>query len=172
LLTVPVRREQLIYGKILAACVFMMLSLTLNVCAMALALRHVGLESLGMNVNLNVSTVLKLIACCAPLAPLGASLMTIVAAFTRSYREAQTYVGLVLLIPTLPLIFASTLGLRPTAWLMLVPSLSQHFLVTGLLRGEPVSALYATLSVTVSLVLGAAAAYAAGRLYHREALLG
>jgi sodium transport system permease protein len=172
LLTVPVPREQLIYGKILAACVFMLMSLTLNVCAMGVALRFVGLENLGMNVNMNVSTVLALIACCAPLAPLGAALMTIVAAFTRSYREAQTYVGLVLLIPTLPLIFASTLGLRPTAWLMMVPSLSQHFLVTGLLRAEPVSALYAALSVSVSLVLGVAAAYAAGRLYHREALLG
>jgi sodium transport system permease protein len=172
LLTVPVPREQLIYGKILAACVFMVLSLSLNVCAMALALRYVGLENLGMNVNLNPPTVLKLIASCAPLAPLGASLMTIVAAFTRSYREAQTYVGLVLLIPTLPLIFANTLGLRPTVWLMMVPSLSQHFLVTGLLRAEPVSALDAALSVSVSLLLGVAAAFAAGRLYHREALLG
>jgi sodium transport system permease protein len=170
LLTVPVPREQLIYGKILAACVFMILSLTLNVCAMAL--RYVGLENLGMNVNLNLPTILKLIASCAPLAPLGASLMTIVAAFTRSYREAQTYVGLVLLIPTLPLIFANTLGLRPTFWLMMVPSLSQHFLVTGLLRAEPVSALYATLSVSASLILGVGAAYGAGRLYHREALLG
>jgi sodium transport system permease protein len=172
LLTVPVPREQLIYGKILAACAFMLMSLTLNVCALAVALRFVGLENLGMNVNMNGFTILALIACCAPLAPLGAALMTIVAAFTRSYREAQTYVGLVLLIPTLPLIFASTLGLRPTAWLMMVPSLSQHFLVTGLLRAEPVSARYATLSVSVSLLLGVAAAYAAGRLYHREALLG
>jgi len=172
LLTVPVPREQLIYGKILAACVFMVLSLTLNVCAVALALRYVGLENLGMNVNLNLPVILKLILSCAPLAPLGASLMTIVAAYTRSYREAQTYVGLVLLIPTLPLIFANTLGLRPTLWLMMVPSLSQHFLVTGLLRGEPVGALYAGLSVSVSLLLGLAAAYAAGRLYHREALLG
>jgi sodium transport system permease protein len=172
LLTVPVPREQLIYGKILAACAFMLMSLTLNVCAMAVALRFVGLENLGMNVNMNGFTIIALIASCAPLAPLGASLMTIVAAFTRSYREAQTYVGLVLLIPTLPLIFASTLGLRPTARLMMVPSLSQHFLVTGLLRAEPVSALYGTLSVSVSLLLGIAAAYAAGRLYHREALLG
>ena len=172
LLTVPVPREQLIYGKILAACLFMLLSLVLTVGAMALALRHVGLENLGMTENITALNVLELTACCAPLAPLGASLMTIVAAFTRSYREAQTYVGLVLLVPTLPLIFASTLGLRPSAALMMVPSLSQHFMVTGLLRGEPVSAGYAALSVTVSLALGALAAFAAGRLYHREKLLG
>ena len=172
LLTVPVRREQLIYGKILAACVFMLLALTVCACAMAVALRHAGLERLGMNENMSPLTVLELIACCAPLAPLSAALMTIVAAFTRSYREAQTYVGLILLIPTLPLVFASTLGLRPSPWLMMVPSLSQHFMVTGLLRAEPVPALYAVLSVSVSLALGAVAAYAAGRLYHREALLG
>jgi sodium transport system permease protein len=172
LLTVPVRREQLIYGKILAACVFMLLALTVSACAMALVLRHVGLERLGMNEHMNAATVLELIACCAPLAPLCASLMTIVAAFTRSYREAQTYVSLILAIPTVPLIFASTLGLRPSAWLMMVPSLSQQFMVTGLLRAEPVSALYAMLSVGVSLTLGVVAAYAAGRLYHREKLLG
>jgi sodium transport system permease protein len=172
LLTVPVRREQLIYGKILAACVFMLLSLTVSVCAMALALRNAGLERLGMNENMSAVTVVELIACCAPLAPLGAALMTIVAAFTRSYREAQTYVGLILAIPTLPLIFASTLGLRPSAWLMMLPALSQHFMVTGLLRAEPVSAWYAVLSVSVSLGLGGVAAYAAGRLYHREKLLG
>ena len=57
---------------------------------------------------------------CLPLVPLGAALMTLVAAFTRSYREAQTYVGLVLLIPTLPLIFASILGLQPRAELMAI----------------------------------------------------
>ena len=172
LLTVPVRREQLIYGKILAASVFMLLSLTVSVCAMALALRNAGLERLGMNENMSAATVVELIACCAPLAPLGAALMTIVAAFTRSYREAQTYVGLILAIPTLPLIFASTLGLRPSAWLMLLPALSQHFMVTGLLRAEPVSTLYGVLSVSVSVGLGIVAAYAAGRLYHREKLLG
>jgi sodium transport system permease protein len=172
LLTVPVRREQLIYGKILAACVFMLISLTLSVGAMALALRYAGLDRIGMNQNMSVATVLKMIACCAALAPLGASLMTIVAAFTRSYREAQTYVGLILALPTFPLIFASALGLQPTAWLMTLPALSQHFMVMGLLRAEPVSALYATLSVSVSLLLGVLAAVAAGTLYHREKLLG
>ena len=172
LLTVPVRREQLIYGKILAACVFMLISLSLSVCSMALALRHVGLDRIGMNQNMSVVTILKLIACCAALAPLGAALMTIVAAFTRSYREAQNYVGLIIGLPTFPLIFASILGLQPTVWLMMVPALSQHFMVTGLLRAEPVSALYATLSVSTSLLLGALATFAAGRLYHREKLLG
>lgn len=172
LLTVPVRREQLIYGKILAACAFMLISLSLTVCALAIGLDLVGLERLGMSAHFGPLTALAAIACCAPLAPLGAAFMTIVAASTRSYREAQTYLGLTLLVPTLPLVFAGIAGLRPSAALMLVPSLSQHFLVTGLLRAEPLPAFEVALSVGATLALGAVLTLAAGRLYRRESLLG
>src|SRR5262249_8856141 len=153
-------------------CAFMTLSLSLTVCAFATVLHFVGLERFGMSVNFGPLVAVQVIVFCLPLVPLGAALMTIVAAFTRSYREAQTYLGLVLLIPPLPLVFAGVLGLRPTAALMLVPSLSQHFLVTRVLRDEPVSAAYLALSVGATLTLGAILVFIAGRLYHREALLG
>jgi sodium transport system permease protein len=172
LLTVPVRRDHLIYGKILAACAYMTLSLVLSVCALSILLRFVGLEGFGMSVNFGPLIALKVILYCVPLVPLGASLMTIVAAYTRSYREAQTYLGLVLLVPTLPLVFASALGLRPTLPLMAAPSLSQHFLITSLLRDEALPLSYTALSVGATLVLGLVLAAIAGRLYHREALLG
>jgi sodium transport system permease protein len=72
----------------------------------------------------------------------------------------------------LPLVFAGMLGLRPTARLMLVPSLSQHFLITSLLRDEPIPAAFFALSVVATLVAGAVLMSIAGRLYDREALLG
>jgi len=172
LLTVPVRREHLIYGKMLATCAFMTLSLLLTVSAFAIVLQFAGLERLGMSVNFGPLIALIVIVFCLPLVPLGAALMTIVAAFTRSYREAQTYLGLVLLVPTLPLVFAGVLGLRPTAALMAVPSLSQHFLITSLLRDEPIPGSFLALSVGITLAVGAVLVFIAGRLYHREALLG
>jgi sodium transport system permease protein len=172
LLTVPVRREHLIYGKMLATCAFMTLSLSLTVSAFAIVLQFAGLERFGMSVNFGPLVALTVILFCLPLVPLGAALMTIVAAFTRSYREAQTYLGLVLLVPTLPLVFAGVLGLRPTAGLMAVPSLSQHFLITSLLRDKPIPGGFLALSVGVTLAVGAILVFTAGRLYHREALLG
>lgn len=172
LLTVPVPRAHLIYGKILAACAYMLLSLVLTVAAFVVALRFVGLERFGMSVNFGPLTALAVVACCAPLIPLGAALMTIVAAFTRSYREAQTYLGLLLLVPTLPLLYAGVTGARPTTALMLVPSLSQHFLVTSLLRDDAIPVLHVVLSAGVTLALGVLLAAFAGRLYRREALLG
>ena len=172
LLTVPARREQLIYGKMLAACAFMLLSLSLTVTALAAVLHFTGLERLGMSVNLGPTSVLAAIACCAPLAPLGAAGMTIVAAYTRTYREAQTYVGLALLVPTVPLMFVGIMGVKPSGWLMVVPSVGQHFLVTRLLRAEPIPPLHLLLSVGTTLALAALLMWAAGRLYRRESLLG
>ncbi len=172
LLTVPARRSHLIYGKILATCAYMSLSLVLTVSAFAILLRFIGLERFGMSVNFGPWVALRLVLYCLPLVPLGAALMTIVAAFTRSYREAQTYLGLVLLVPTLPLVFAGVMGLRPKLAFMAIPSLSQHFLITSLLRDEPVPAGYFAVSVIATLAAGALLVLIAGRLYRREALLG
>ncbi len=172
LLTVPVRREDLIYGKMLATSAYMALSLTLTTAAFAVMLQFIGLERFGMTVNFGPAVALRLIVMCLPLIPVGAALMTIVAAFTRSYREAQTYLGLLLLVPTLPLVFANLLGWRPTPSLMAVPSLSQHFLITSLLRDEPLPAKYLLISVVATLAIGAMLMRVAGQLYQREALLG
>jgi sodium transport system permease protein len=51
----------------------------------------------------------------APFVLLGAALMTLVASFTRSYKEAQTYVGVLIVVPTLPILFAAFLAVKPTA---------------------------------------------------------
>ena len=172
LLTLPVRRSHLIFGKILAACTYMLLSLVLTVTAFAILLRFVGLERLGMSINLGPLVAVRLVLYCLPLVPLGAALMTIVAAYTRTYREAQSYLGLVLLVPTLPLVFAGVLGLRPTLAMMAVPSLSQHFLITSLLRDEPLPLSFVALACAATLAAGAVLLVIAGRLYRREALLG
>ena len=172
LLTLPVRREYLIYGKIMAACAYMTLSLALSVTAFAVSLRFVGLESFGMSADFGPRVAVQIVLACLPLVPLGAALMTLVAAFTRSYREAQTYVGLVLLIPTLPLVFAAILGLQPRAPLMAIPSLGQHFIILSLIRMQPLPPAYVALSVSSTLVLAALFVLAAGRLYRRESLLG
>jgi sodium transport system permease protein len=172
LLTVSVPREQLIYGKILATCAYMALSLVLTVSAFAIVLRFTGLERFGMSVNFAPGVALEVILLTLPLVPLGAALMTLVAAYTRSYREAQTYLALLLLVPTVPLAFAGLLGLRPHLALMAVPSLSQHFLITSLLRAEALPASWVALSVGVTLAIAALLIAAAGGLYRREALLG
>jgi sodium transport system permease protein len=125
-----------------------------------------------MSVNMPPAVVLRLILYCLPMAPLGAGLMTIVSAATRTMREAQTYLGVMLMVPTLPLVFAGVMGLQPTALLMLVPSLSQHFLIMSVLRDQTLPGLYVLLSAAATLTVGAVLCGIAFRLYYREKILG
>ncbi len=172
LLTVPVRRSDLLLGKMAATICYMLLSLALTVVGFAVALYFVPLEQLGMRSNFGPLVALKAILIVAPIAPLGAALMTLVASFTRSYKEAQTYLSLVLLGPTLPLIIATIMNVRPGLGLMWIPSLSQHLLVTELIKAEPLNFVYLGISTTCTLAMGALLAWLATRLYDRERLLG
>lgn len=172
LLTTPLVRAHILYGKILATCSYMFLSLLLTVAACAITSQFIGFERQGMSANLGPGAVLAIVCCVAPLIPAGAGLMTIVASFTRSFREAQSYVSFVIMIPALPLAFVNLLELQRSLPLMAVPSLSQHFLMTSVLRGEWPTAAEIVLSAGASLLLGAVLAWIAGRLYEREAILG
>ncbi len=172
LLTLPVRRETLIYGKILATCCYMLLSLAITLAAFAVSLRFVPLEELGMSANFDALIALRVLLVAAPFVLLGAGLMTVVASFTRTYKEAQSYLTVVLLIPTLPIIFAGLYSLRPSNSLMAVPSLSQHLLMTSLLRDEPLQDIHIAVSAGTTLLAGLLLAWLAGRLYRREAILG
>jgi len=172
LLTSPVPREHLMYGKIAAAGAYMAISLILTVTMFSVAIGFVGLEKLGATANLGPRAVVTMIGCCAPLIVFGAAYLSIVAGFAKSYREAQTYLGLVITIPTLPLMFAGLLGLQPKALYMFVPFLSQHLLLTTVVRAEEIQPLYVSISVVSTLVYGALLTWIAGRLYRREGLLG
>ena len=68
--------------------------------------------------------------------------------------------------------FAGLMGVRPRLALMAVPSLSQHFLITSLLRAEELPTRWIELSVGATLGIAALLVVVAGGLYRREALLG
>jgi sodium transport system permease protein len=172
LLTVPAAREQLIYGKVAAAAIMMILALALVITWITVALRFVPLETFGMTANFGPGVAVRVFLMTLPFALIGAGLLTVIASFTRSYKEAQSWLGVVMLVPTVPIAIASVLAVQPSANLMLVPSLSQHLLIQGLMRDEPLSLAWVLLSVASSLLLGVLLGWLAGRLYRREAILG
>ena len=172
LLSLPVARSSLVGGKILATCAYMCISLALSLSAFVCVFRFVPLERLGMSANLSAGTALIFFAICLPFVPLGAALMTFVASFTRSYREAQTYLTTVLLVPTLPIAFASIYSLKTQSSLMFIPSLSQHLLMTSVLKDEAVAALDVWVSAAASLAVALVLMVLTARHWRRETMLG
>lgn len=172
LLTLPVTRGRLILGKIFATCLFMLLSLALSLVAFWAALPFMPLEELGMTPNFGPAVVAKAFLLLAPFVLLGASLMTLVASFTKSYREAQTWLSVLMLAPTLPILVVSILQLRPGTLFMFVPSLSQHLLLVDMVKNEPPAPLHVAISVSSTLAIGIVLTWVCARLYRREGLLG
>lgn len=172
LLGLPVKRAELIIGKMLATSAFMSISLLLTLTAFGIVLQFIPLEALGMSANFGPGVVLAIFAVMLPFVPLGAGLMTAVASFTRSNREAQSWLSVVMLLPIAPIMFAVVNGTKPSATLMTIPSLSQHLLATSLMRGDSIPPLHALISAATTLLLGAVFVGLAIRLYQREAILG
>jgi sodium transport system permease protein len=172
LLCLPVARAQLVLGKIAATAVFMMAALALTLVALVISMKYLPLEKLGMASNFSPTIALQIAAIMLPMALLGSALLFVVGSFTRSYREAQTWLGALLAIPTLPILFASIANVRATTPLMAIPSLSQHLIATNLLRGDSIETIHIVVSILSTIAIGGIWLWVATRLYRREKLLG
>ena len=172
LLTAPLPRRSLIYGKILATTSYMLISMTLTIVGCAVMLQYARLEEFGMSVSMGPLTSLQLLGVTAPLALFGAGLLTVIASFTRSFREAQSYLSFAIAVPTMPLVFVGLMSIDPSPLVYATPSLGQHFLMMQVLRGEVPAGADLLISAGSSLLLGVLLCWLAGRLYEREAILG
>ncbi len=172
LLSLPVTRDQLMLGKIAAACVFMAMSLMLSLWSFFFALKFMPLEQLGMTPNFGPAVVISAFFIFAPFILVGASVMTLVASFTKSYKEAQTWLSVVLIAPTMPILIVSILNVRSQLEFMFVPSLSQHLIIVDLVKNEPLNLVHVAISITSTLAIGALLTWICARLYRREGLLG
>ncbi len=171
LLAQPVARASLALGKLLATALFSAVTLLLVLLAFSFAIDLVPLEKVGMSVEFGLGKVLRLFAMLWPLSLLAAAFMMVVASFTKSFKEAQTYLTVVILVPTLPLMLVAFLAPEATATTMAIPSFSQALIITEGIKGEWVSLPLSLLSMTTTLIVGAALAFLAVKLYQREGIL-
>ncbi|HTV51549.1 MAG TPA: ABC transporter permease [Steroidobacteraceae bacterium] len=136
----PVAPWRILLGKIAAICVFSVTSLLICATAFIIAGHFIPTERLGMDLGLGPAFALKVLVLMLPLVLLVAALQTFVSAFSKSYREAQTYLGILMLVPVLPSVLLSVMPVKTAAWMYAVPLLSQQVGITELLLGGTVTA--------------------------------
>ena len=171
LLTLPVSRGALVAGKFLATTFFMAAALIIGIVAFSVAVDYLPLAEVGMDADFGLKECAMAFAVIVPVAIMGAGLLTAVASFTKSFKEAQSYTGIAMLLPTLPILLVVLNPMQPTLPLMLVPSLSQHLLLTDIVKAEPVDLLYLAISATSTVVVGALFGLLAMWRYRSEKLL-
>lgn len=170
LLCQPVARRSVLLAKLAATVLFSALTLLLVLIGLAAAFRYVPIDSL--TISLSMGKVLLIFVWCLPFVCVAGALLVLVASFTKSYKEAQSYLGMVMLVPSLPLIVLGLLSPQPALNNMWVPSLSQGLIIVETAKGEAIAAPLLLLSAITSLVIAAGLAYIAIKLYERERILG
>jgi sodium transport system permease protein len=171
LLISPVPRWEIMTGKMLATTAFAFTSLVLTLLAFKIALPNLPLDTLGLDLKLDMVTVAKVLAVVAPVAILAAALLTMLATFAKSFREAQSYMGLVIIIPMIPSILFMANPIKPETWMMAVPMFSQNLLISEALRGEAIPAAWWWLSMGGTLAIGLALAAITAQLFNRPRVI-
>jgi sodium transport system permease protein len=166
----PVSRWKILAGKLAAICVFSCASLLITLAAFAVLGPFVPVDKLGMELNLGLRFAGTVFLLMLPLVMLTAALQTLVAAFAKSYREAQMYVSLLMFVPIVPSLLMSVFPIKAKAWMYAVPLLGQHLGVMGALRGDGVAAQQVLFCLGGTLAAALVATLITAHLYRSERL--
>jgi len=170
LLTTPASREAIISGKILATAAFTLLSLVVTLLMYRLAFALIPSEHIDMSLDVPFGSLGWLLVIVLPIVLLGATLLTALAAFAKSHREAQGYLPLLVFLPMIPTLMLMVAPVKTRLWMMAVPFLGQNQLILRILRGEAITAAEWLVNLGAALLLVAVVWVVAARLYHREQL--
>ncbi len=166
----PVPRWRLLAGKLAATCAFSATTVLLSIIAFAIAGGFLPTEKLGMTLDIGLRFTVYALLAMLPLVLLLAALQTLVAAFAKSYREAQTYLSLLMIVPAIPSILISILPVKAAMWMYATPIVGQSLIILRLLRGDVVS-VQALLACMAGTALAAAlACWITARVYRSEGL--
>jgi sodium transport system permease protein len=172
LLINPIPRSELVLGKLLASLPFALVILIITLVTIGVSFNMIPLEQYtGMTMSVSVASLFTIFLVCLPLILLAAGLQMILATFTRSFKEAQTYLSFLPLVAGLPSAFLMFLSVKTSLGLVLIPAFGQGLLINQVMRGEAIDPLHIVLSAVSSLILAVISVWVAMRLYQKETML-
>jgi sodium transport system permease protein len=167
----PVRRYHVLAGKLGATIVFTLMALASQVVAFWVMLHIVPQESLGLTAPPGALRLLAVVSVCLPIVFLAAGTQLLISAVTRSMKEAQTYSGLLPLVPGLAGMVLALAPVNAQPLLALIPTFGQTLLMGQLVRSETVSAVFVGITALATLTMTALLLLLGFRLYEREEIL-
>jgi sodium transport system permease protein len=171
LLLNPVPRVALAAGKWLAASAFGCGSVVFSMLLTVNVLRSVPWHDMGIRFRVSDGDLMSLLALVLPLALLLSALVMFVSTFARSFKEAQGYIGMLVLLPMLPGVISTQYPLSNRPWLAPVPIVGQYALAADVLGGKPPSVTFYVLAGVSVLACALFLLALTSRLLRREAII-
>jgi sodium transport system permease protein len=172
LLINPLPRGWFAMGKMLSAMPFAIINLVITLAGFAAIFRVLPVEDLiGVQIGLDISSLVAIFLICLPIVFLACAIQTLIASFTKTTKEAGTYLPFIGLIPSLPGLALAFLPVKPDLWTMLIPTFGQQILINQFLRSEPILASNIWISSVLTILLAIAVTLIAIKLYEGERII-
>ena len=152
LLVNPAPRSVFVTGKWLAASLWSIVSVVLTAALSLAMLDYIPLQELGIRFRLGAGQIAGLFAVALPICLLAPAIQTYASTFARSFKEAQSYMGMLVLLPMVPGMLNMLYPLSDMPWLHPVPIIGQQVLLTQVLGGRPVGLLSFAASAGTTLI--------------------
>ena len=136
LLVNPAPRVAFVAGKWMAATLAAIVSVCLTTMLCAQITRLLSLEDMGIRLEIGPQHVGPILLAVGPMCLFTAALQAAVATLARSFKEAQTYMGVLILGPMLPGILSALYPIGKAAWSYAIPMLGPYVLLTDVLGGR------------------------------------
>jgi sodium transport system permease protein len=128
-------------------------------------------ELIGVQIGLDLNALTAIFFICLPIVLLACAIQTLIASFTKTTKEAGTYLPFIGLIPSLPGLALAFLPVKPNLWTMLIPTFGQQILINQFLRSEPISGINIMVSTVLTIFLATAITLIAIKLYEGERIV-
>ncbi|GAB3289246.1 ABC transporter permease [Pseudidiomarina andamanensis] len=135
LLSQPLSSHQLVLGKAFAASCFAMFGGVLSVVLIPLIFRFLPLHEIGISVAIEWPMMLLMVLMLAPLALFATALQLFVSFRAKSFKEAQTYISFLLMLPMLA-VFGVEFARLKNPVLYYLPLTGQHQALLDIIKGE------------------------------------
>jgi sodium transport system permease protein len=153
LLVNPAPRSVFVTGKWLAASVGSIFNVVLTTALSLAMLEYIPLQELGIRFRLDANLIGGLLATALPICFLAPAIQAYASSFARSFKEAQSYMGLLIMVPMIPGMLSTLYPMSDKPWLHPVPIIGQQVLLTAVMGGRPVGVLSFVVAAASTLLL-------------------
>ena len=171
LLVNPAPRAAIVSGKWAAAALLSIATVSLTTILAVVEMRTLPLAELGIRFRFGAEQLASMLAVLVPMCPFIAALQAYIATFARSFKEAQSYMGALMLVPMIPAIAGTMYSFNAQTWMYPVPMFGHYMLLTGIIGGRTISPWSYVANAVVSLVLAGVLVAAMARLFRNERII-
>ncbi|MEC4726321.1 ABC transporter permease [Shewanella sp. D64] len=151
LLSHPVSTRNIVLAKVIAVTVFAMIGLLLTLIISKISYAFVPWHELGFTVSISTEFILLMLLVGLPIALMAASLQLFVSFMAKSFKEAQSYLTLVLIVPMM-LSMAASYNIAPDT-LQWLPVSGQQQALIAFIKGREIPMLQLLLSSLTTLII-------------------